>query len=114
MAASYYEKKHQVKKEAKPIPLHLQVVMDAAKERLKQAYSLQDSEQQGIYQQDLENVSKAVLEPSKTIVDADFDSQERLVIKFNDGSTITTKPPASLVFLLRHRRFILCYFTVYF
>lgn len=91
MAARNYEKKHQ-KKEVKPIPLHLQVVLDAAKERLKLATSLQDTEQQGMYQQDLENVSKAVLEPSRTIVDADFDSQERLIIKFDDGSTITTRP----------------------
>lgn len=92
LAARNYEKKHTVNKEVKPIPLHLQVVLDAAKERLKQATSHEDASKQGMYQQDLENVSKAVLEPSRTIVDADFDSQERLVIKFDDGSTITTRP----------------------
>lgn len=92
VAVKNYEKKHTVKKEVKPIPLHLQAVLDAAKERLKLATSHEDASKQGEYQQDLEQVSKAVLEPSKTIVDADFDSQERLVIKFNDGSTITTRP----------------------
>ena len=104
-SASAYEKKHRAIMEVKPAkapPLHLQAILDIAKKRSEASTSPQEQLGQVLHQEDAEELSKALSEPSRTIVDADFDKQNRLVIKFSDGSKITTRPIDVKSFVEQH------------
>ncbi len=93
-AANNYERTHSVKKQRvqKEPPLHVKVLLEALEQRKKVPEGLktplEGSESSSEYQ-GIADLVKAV--KTRSIVSADFDKQDRLVIKFDDGTSIVTR-----------------------
>lgn len=87
----------------KSIPSHLQTILDIRKNKLEASTSLQELRVVPAHQEGASAAPMAVLEPSRAIqknvlssdperslITADWDTENRLVLKFDDGSKITT------------------------
>ncbi len=107
-AVNLEEKKNkpkEVKKEAQKLPSHIQAILDAKK---AQGRPLEGSTSDYFNQGNThvakasENASEGDLEGSRDIVDAEFNKKGQLVLKFSDGSRITTDESAIKEYIEQH------------
>jgi uncharacterized protein YdaT len=91
-----------IKKEANKLPAHIQAVLDARKNALERPISDLNAQGNTHVAKATENASTVVLEPSRELVDAEFNTKGQLVLKFDNGERIVTDESAIKEYIENH------------